>query len=67
MNGSGSTFEAGIPKDLFDAPVVVGGTVRRNRYVAASDGQRFLVVTAPKSVDTAPFVVVQNWQSALKH
>jgi Tol biopolymer transport system component len=67
VNGSGSSFEMGIPKDLFDAPVVVGGTLRRNRYVAASDGQRFLVVTAPKSVDTAPFVVVQNWQSALKH
>jgi hypothetical protein len=34
--------------------------------VATPDGQRFLFVTTPKSVDTTPFVVVQNWQTALK-
>jgi Tol biopolymer transport system component len=63
---SGSSFEAGMPKELFDVPVV-SGEVRRNRYVATADGQRFLFVTTPRSYDTTPFTVVQNWQTALKH
>jgi Tol biopolymer transport system component len=65
IKASGSTFEAGIPKDLFE--VQLDPTNRRNRYVPAPDGQRFLCVTVSKSIDTVPFVVVQNWQSALKH
>ena len=40
---------------------------RRNNYVTTADGQPFLFVTTPKRIDTIPFVVVQNWQSALKH
>ena len=66
VKASGSSFEAGIPKDLLDVPVV-NETTRRNRYVATADGQRFLFVTAPKMLDTTPFMVVQNWQTALKH
>ena len=62
VNGAG--FEAGIPKELFE--VQLDAVNRRNRYVATPDGQRFLFVTTPKSVDTTPFVVVQNWQAALK-
>jgi hypothetical protein len=58
-------LEAGIPKELFDAPVDVGAA-RHNHYVATADGQRFLFVTATKSTDAAPFIVVQNWQAALK-
>lgn len=65
VKASGANFEAGIPKDLFE--VQLDTTNRRNRYVATPDGQRFLFVTIPKRVDTVPFVVVQNWQSALKH
>ena len=66
VKATGSSFEAGIPKELFDVPVTNSG-VRRNHYVATADGQRFLFVTTPKSVDTTPFIVVQNWQTALKH
>jgi Tol biopolymer transport system component/predicted Ser/Thr protein kinase len=65
VKASGYSFEAGIPKELFSVPEAIGG--RRNNYVATPDGQRFLFITAQKSVDTIPFVVVQNWQSALKH
>jgi len=63
VTASGSSFEAGIPKELFDVEATTG---RRNNYVATADGQRFLFVTVPKSLDTVPFVVVQNWRSALK-
>jgi Tol biopolymer transport system component/tRNA A-37 threonylcarbamoyl transferase component Bud32 len=62
----GSSFEAGIPKDLFEVPTIVD-VPRRNRYVATADGQRFLFVTTQRSFDTVPFIVVQNWQTALKH
>jgi Tol biopolymer transport system component len=65
VKASASSFEAGIPKDLFDVPV--DSINRRNHYAAMPDGQRFLFVTTPKSLDPVPFVVVQNWQSALKH
>ncbi|HEV1285240.1 MAG TPA: protein kinase [Bryobacteraceae bacterium] len=63
VTASGSSFEAGIPKELFDVETTTG---RRNNFVSTADGQRFLFVTVPKSLDTTPFVVVQNWQSALK-
>ncbi len=66
VKAAGSSFEAGIPKDLLDVPVV-GETTRRNRYVATADGQRFLFVTSPKTLDTTPFTVVENWQTAFKH
>jgi Tol biopolymer transport system component len=65
VKAAGSAFEAGIPKELFDVPVVTGET-RRNRYVVTADGQRFLFVTTPRSFDTTPFIVVQNWQTVLK-
>ena len=65
VKAAGSSLEAGIPKELFDVPVDAG-VVRRNHYVATADGQRFLFVTRTKSVDAAPFIVVQNWQAALK-
>lgn len=65
VNASGSSFEAGIAKTLFDVPVE--SLSRRSRYVPTADGDRFLVVTTPKTLDTTPFVVVQNWQAALKH
>jgi hypothetical protein len=63
VKAAGSSFEAGIPKDLFDVPEATTG--RRNNYVATADGQRFLFVTTPKRIDSIPFIVVQNWQ--LKH
>jgi Tol biopolymer transport system component len=66
VKAAGTSFEAAVPKDLFDAPVVLEGGARRNRYVATADGQRFLFVTTSKSLDATPFVVVENWQTALK-
>ncbi len=65
VKASGSSFEASIPRDLFE--VQLDSINRRNRYVATPDGQRFLFVITPKSLDTTPFVVVQNWQTLLNH
>ena len=64
VKASGSSFDAGIPKQLFSVPEATVN--RRNNYVATADGQRFLFITTPTSEDKQSFVVVQNWQNALK-
>ena len=60
----GSTVEAGIPAVLFEAPMPQ--IIPRNRYVAAANGQRFLVNTAVDDKSTPTFTVVLNWMAALK-
>jgi hypothetical protein len=58
-----SSFEAGAPKTLFEAPVV--SETRRNRYVVTADGQRFLVLT-PLREAPGTISVVLNWTAGLK-
>jgi hypothetical protein len=58
----GATFEPGVPKALFDVPLITGFFP----YDVAPDG-RFLfnvVPDTPKS-SASPLTVVLNWQSAL--
>ncbi|MGP8247085.1 MAG: TolB family protein [Bryobacteraceae bacterium] len=66
VQAAGTSFEAGIPRELFDVPNATTG--RRNNYVATADGKRFLFVTMKQNADDAtPFILVENWQTALKH
>jgi Tol biopolymer transport system component len=58
-----ASFEAGIPKALFEAPVT--SEMRRNRYVVTADGQRFLMLT-PVGEQSTPLIVVLNWTAGLK-
>jgi eukaryotic-like serine/threonine-protein kinase len=61
---SGPTFDAGVPRVLFRAPIAGDLMNPRNQYATSADGQRFLIETA--DVDLPPsIVVVLNWQSAL--
>ncbi len=60
----GAAFEAGLAKVLFEARVP--GAPPRNRYVAAANGQRFLVVAANEQVSSAPMNIVLNWQAGLR-
>jgi hypothetical protein len=53
VTASGSSFDAGIPKELFNVPVPTIN--RRNNYVATADGQRFLFITTQTGEDTQPF------------
>ncbi|MBZ5500329.1 MAG: protein kinase [Acidobacteriia bacterium] len=59
----GASFEAGVPRVLFEARFAGGG--RRNRYVAARDG-RFLVNTLPEQTQTerSSISVLVNWQAS---
>ncbi|MDQ3665222.1 MAG: protein kinase [Acidobacteriota bacterium] len=67
VKGNGSTFAAGPPKELFEMRLqTVGLPGPRNFYVAAGDGQRFLVASTPEEGATTPTTVVLNWTADLK-
>jgi hypothetical protein len=59
----GTSFEAGIPRPLFDAATVgttgVGGSAP---FVVTRDGQRFLVLAPAEKEASAPLEVVVNWR-----
>jgi len=61
----GATFEAGVPKPLFETRVLVL-TSFRNHYAVTADGQRFLVNTNLEQTDFTPISVVVNWTAELK-
>lgn len=64
VKAAGSSLEAGIPKELFEAPLVRAS--HRNRYLVASNGQRFLVNMTVEQTTASPFTVVLNWLAAVK-
>jgi len=63
VNTGGPAFEAGIPAALFTTAIPVA--TRRNRYVVAANGQRFLVNTVPEELHPV-FTVVLNWEAGVK-
>jgi Tol biopolymer transport system component/predicted Ser/Thr protein kinase len=63
---AGSSFQAGIPKVLFQAPPSGGpGQVFPPKLAASPDGKRFLFLV-PEKQEAAPLTVVLNWQAGLK-
>jgi serine/threonine protein kinase len=61
----GSTFEAGVPKVLFQTRVA-GYPNPRNVYEVSADGQRFLIITPLEEATSTPITVVVNWTAELK-
>jgi hypothetical protein len=57
------TIKAGIPQPLF--PARLRTAVARNKYVAAANGQRFLLVAPLGRESLIPTTVVLNWFSEL--
>jgi Tol biopolymer transport system component len=57
---AGAAFQAGTPARLFEVSMT-GGDPVRNRYVAAADGQRFLVNVPQDAAGLDVFNVVLNW------
>jgi hypothetical protein len=54
----GSTFEPGVPKQLF--PLEPNGLINvRRHYDVSSDGERFLVIV--RVINDEPLVLLQNW------
>ncbi|MGB7266369.1 MAG: hypothetical protein WBC92_12710, partial [Terracidiphilus sp.] len=65
VNADSATFQAGIPKPLFQAQSVPVSTWR-NIYVASPDGQRFLMLMSASQAKPEPITVVVNWPALLK-
>ena len=65
VNTNGTTFEAAVPKPLFQTQLD-GSTGGRNFYVVAPDGQRFLMLAPIQPASSAPISVVVNWPALLK-
>lgn len=65
LRAKGGVLQAGIPKPLFQALVGPLGPPR-NRYLAAKDGRKFLIVEREETA-TPPFTVVTNWPGLLEH
>jgi dipeptidyl aminopeptidase/acylaminoacyl peptidase len=62
VNARGNAIEVGQVRPL-DIRVVTTGSYR---YDVSTDGQRFLVATAPEQNAVAPLTLVQNWAAGLK-
>jgi eukaryotic-like serine/threonine-protein kinase len=63
----GANFDAGSAAALFQAiPRVLVATSELVNYDVAKDGQRFLINTQMKSVDSQAIAIVQNWTAELK-
>ena len=59
----GPSFQAGIPKPLFEAHAVGTTGSSGSPYVVTSDGQRFLVLAATdEKAPSSPIDVVVNWR-----
>jgi hypothetical protein len=62
---TGASFQAGIPKELFQTQLVPIW-YWRNIYAPSADGQRFLMLTPGSEVKAAPITVVVNWAAAMR-
>ncbi len=65
VNTTSGTFEAGIPKELFQADLIPLW-LWRNIYVPSRDGQRFLMLVPVGEAKQEPMTVVVNWPALLK-
>jgi eukaryotic-like serine/threonine-protein kinase len=63
VDGSSDTFEAGVPKRLFEPRV--GAISGDSPYDAAADGRRFLINALVEENVPAPVTVVLNWTADL--
>ena len=62
VKSDGATFEAGIPRLLFEAPTIVSNTGGGQPFVVTHDGQRFLVPTPVEKTTSASIEVLVNWR-----
>jgi eukaryotic-like serine/threonine-protein kinase len=58
----GPSFEAGIPRLLFEAPTIFSNVGSGHPFVVAHDGQRFLILTPLEKTSSAPIEVMVNWR-----
>jgi hypothetical protein len=59
------SFEAGVPKKLFNQRINGAGLIQ-HRYAVSADGQRFLVNIPLSDQSTSSTLVTLNWDAAIK-
>jgi Tol biopolymer transport system component len=62
---SGSDFQAGLPKPLFDTKIFGLGTIF-GAYAVSHDGQRFLINETTETANPSPIIILTNWTATLK-
>ena len=62
---AGATFEVGVPKLLFKAPLTATAYYGY-RWAVSRDGQRFLINTPAGEATADRFIVVTNWTAGLR-
>jgi Tol biopolymer transport system component len=65
VNLAKGTFEAGLPKLLFQTHTI-GYSAPRNIYESSADGQRFLINSLQSETNSIPVTVIVNWTADLK-
>jgi hypothetical protein len=67
---AGTTFDAGMPKELFELPpeppAWIQGGLDQRVYAPSADGQRFLIGVPVGEEPSTPITVVLNWTAGLK-
>jgi Tol biopolymer transport system component len=63
VNPDGESFEKGVAKELFEAPLA---EERRSNYAVSADGKRFLLNVRVEDKAIAQFTVMLNWRVGLK-
>ena len=58
----GASFQAGIPRPLFEVPTVSSTPAGGAPFAVTRDGQRFLVLAAVEKAGSQPLDVLVNWR-----
>jgi hypothetical protein len=58
----GTTFEAAVPRTLFEVP----GTIVGGQFALTADAQRFLLPLAPPTTERPSLTTVLNWTADIK-
>jgi Tol biopolymer transport system component len=58
----GKSFQAGIPKSLFEVPTVRSSSTGGSPFMVTRDGQRFLVLAQIEQAGSEPLEVLVNWR-----
>jgi Tol biopolymer transport system component len=63
VKGTGTSFEQGIPKPLFDTDI--DNYVAADRYVVSRDGTRILINTSVEGTSAKPVLIILNWTAEI--
>ena len=66
IKASTSALEAGAPRLLFNTGITGSFVDRFNQYLVMRDGQHFIINRSAEDENSAPIMVVMNWDAAVR-